>query len=150
VVADEAVKPAPRVLVAEDNPASRRLVDIILTCLGYRLTLVVDGREAVLAANAQAFDLVLMDLRMPGIDGFEAARRIRRLPFGKGSAPIVAVTADVRPRVESDVLAAGMNACLFKPIDILSLTETVAAWAGASPRLGQVGPSGRDLCGGGG
>jgi CheY-like chemotaxis protein len=141
--AEETTKPAPRVLVADDNPANRRLIDIILSELGYRLTLVGDGREAVLAVNARPFELVLMDLRMPGLDGFEAARRIRRLPEGRGDAPIVAVTADVRPRVEADVLAAGMNACLFKPFDIVSLTQTVAAWAGASPKLAPGGALGR-------
>ena len=133
--ADEALKLAPRVLLADDNPANRRLVDIILSELGYRMTLVGDGREAVMAVNASAFNLVLMDLRMPGLDGFEAARRIRKLPYGRGDAPIVAVTADLRPRVEADVRAAGMNACLFKPFDITSLTEIVAIWAGASPKL---------------
>ncbi len=131
----EAAEPAPKILVAEDNPANRRLVEIILSGLGYRVTLVSDGRDAVLAANAERFDLVLMDLRMPGLDGFEAARRIRRLRHGRGKAPIVALTADVRPRVEADALAAGMDACLFKPIDVTALTEAVATWAGASPTL---------------
>jgi CheY-like chemotaxis protein len=76
-----------------------------------------------------------MDLRMPVVDGFEAARRIRRLPHPYGATPIVAVTADTGPQVEPNVLAAGMNACLFKPIDIARLTESVAAWAGAGPLL---------------
>jgi CheY-like chemotaxis protein len=121
--------------VAEDNPANQRLVEIILSSLGYSLTLVDDGRKAVAAVEAEAFDLVLMDLRMPVLDGFEASRRIRLLEVPHAGLPIVAVTADVRPRVEADVFAAGMNGCLFKPLDIARLTNVVAAWVGTGPRL---------------
>lgn len=133
--ANETVEQAPRVLVAEDNPASQRLVDIILSSLGYDLTLVDNGRQAVQAAEVARFDLVLMDLRMPVLNGFEAAKLIRQLPDARGAPPILAVTADVRPRIEADVLEAGMNGCLFKPVDVTSLTEIVATWAGRGPRL---------------
>lgn len=137
----EGEKPAPRLLVAEDNPANQRLIEIILSSLGYRLAIVDDGRKAVHAVEAEPFDLVLMDLRMPVLDGFEAARRIRRLDGEKADIPILAVTADVRPRIEADVMSAGMNACLFKPIDVAQLTGSVAAWAGAGPRIGRYGAS---------
>jgi CheY-like chemotaxis protein len=137
----EEERPAPRLLVAEDNPANQRLIEIILSSLGYRLSIVDDGRKAVQAVEAEAFDLVLMDLRMPVLDGFEAARRIRKLEGEKSDIPILAVTADVRPRVEADVLAAGMNGCLFKPIDVSQLTAAVASWAGAGPRIGKYGSS---------
>lgn len=133
----EGERPAPRLLVAEDNPANQRLVEIILTSLGYRLSIVDDGRKAVQAAEAEAFDLVLMDLRMPVLDGFQAAKRIRKLEGERADVPILAVTADVRPRVEADALAAGMNGCLFKPIDVSKLTAAVAAWAGAGPSIGR-------------
>ncbi len=133
----EGERPAPRLLVAEDNPANQRLFEIILSSLGYRLSIVDDGRKAVQAVEAESFDLVLMDLRMPVLDGFQAAQRIRKLDGEKSDIPILAVTADVRPRVEADVMAAGMNACLFKPIDISKLTAAVAAWAGAGPRIGR-------------
>ncbi len=143
----EEQSPAPRLLVAEDNPANQRLIEIILTSLGYSLSMVDDGRKAVHAVEAEAFDLVLMDLRMPVLDGFEAAKRIRLLEVPQAQVPIVAVTADVRPRVEADVFAAGMNACLFKPIDVTKLTNVVAGWVGVGPRLAARGIGRRTLWG---
>jgi CheY-like chemotaxis protein len=121
-----------RVLVAEDNPANQRLVEIILTSLGYRVRIAPDGAEAVRAAETEPFDLILMDIRMPVLDGFEAARAIRRLHGPAGEAPIVAVTADMRPRIQEDAYAAGMNACIFKPIDITALTDLAERWTGGA------------------
>src|SRR5262245_7571172 len=125
MAAEESDNAAPHLLVAEDNPANQRLIEIILSSLGYALSLVDDGSKAVQAVEAHAFDLVLMDLRMPVLDGFEATKRIRLLEVPHAQLPIIAVTADVRPGVQQDVFAAGMNACLFKPIDVAKLTNVV-------------------------
>lgn len=129
------VKVAPRVLVAEDNPANQRLVEIILVSLGYDVRIVDDGAAALRALDSDRFDVVLMDLRMPVLNGFATARAIRELPDERANIPIIAVTADVRPRVEADAIAAGMNACLFKPLDVTRLTDLVSAWAGAGPEI---------------
>lgn len=129
------LKPVPRVLVAEDNPANQRLIHIILTSLGYEVRLAGDGREALKALDAERFDVVLMDVRMPVLDGLAATRAIRALPDARSELPVIGVTADVRPRIEADARAAGMTACLFKPLDVTRLTDLVSAWAGAGPRI---------------
>lgn len=106
-----------RVLLAEDNPINALLARTLLGRAGCVVTAVQDGEEAVAAASTGVFDLILLDIRMPRLDGLEAAQRIR---CGKGpnaSAPIVALTADTGGDERGQALKAGMDDFLTKPID---------------------------------
>jgi CheY-like chemotaxis protein/signal transduction histidine kinase len=120
-----------RILVVEDNAGNRRLLHVILRSLGQQPTCAEGGAEGVVAAARQKFDLILMDLSMPGVDGFEAARRIRLLPQPHGATPIVALTAstgqDMRERAEE----AGMDGFLQKPVEIHKLAAAIAMFAAA-------------------
>ncbi|MCC7271450.1 MAG: PAS domain S-box protein [Alphaproteobacteria bacterium] len=114
------------VLVAEDNPTNQQVVGMILRRLGHRVEMVSNGREAVEAAAARRFDLVLMDLQMPVLGGLEAAQAIRRLPPPHGRVPIVAATAMGSPEDRDACTAAGMNAVLVKPLTRASVARTIA------------------------
>jgi PAS domain S-box-containing protein len=89
--------PACRVLVVDDNPANRELVHAILTAMGAEVTEAVDGVEGVTAASTSRFDAILMDLRMPRLDGAKAAERIRGEGGPNAGTPIIAFSADARP-----------------------------------------------------
>jgi CheY-like chemotaxis protein len=123
VASDRRVRPSGvRVLVAEDDSASRRVVLSILERTGAHVDLVRNGREAVDAFSRAAYDLVLMDIQMPEMDGFEATRRIRALERdGGGHVPIVAITAHAMPGDRERCLASGMDDYLTKPIRLADL-----------------------------
>lgn len=115
-----------RVLVAEDNHVNRILAFQLLESFGHQATVVDNGRKAVLAAADGGFDLILMDLQMPELDGFEAARQIRERELGTGRrVPIVALTAHVVQGYRERALAAGMDEYVSKPIDPPLLFRTI-------------------------
>jgi signal transduction histidine kinase/ActR/RegA family two-component response regulator len=107
-----------KVLVAEDHPTNRTVVSLILEPFDVDLTLVEDGRQAVEAVEREAFDLILMDLQMPVLDGLNATREIRALEAALGLArtPIVALSANALPEHIAEARAAGMDGHLAKPI----------------------------------
>jgi signal transduction histidine kinase/CheY-like chemotaxis protein len=124
----------PRVLVVDDHPVNREVARIMLQALGCEVIEACDGHEAVQAAAAHVFDLVLMDVRMPRMDGLEATRRVRALPGAPGAVPVVAMTADAMPEDVARCLAAGMNAHLAKPVSQAGLSAFVSrALAGDLP-----------------
>jgi hypothetical protein len=88
---------------------------------GHHCDLVGDGAEALAQVQAAAYDVVLMDIQMPGMDGEAATRAIRALPGPLGRIPIVAMTANVMPEQRSSYLAAGMDAVVAKPVDAQAL-----------------------------
>jgi signal transduction histidine kinase/CheY-like chemotaxis protein/HPt (histidine-containing phosphotransfer) domain-containing protein len=114
-----------RILVVDDVAANRLVARAMLSSAGHHVALVEDGSAAVAAVQAEQFDLVLMDLQMPVMDGLEATRHIRVLPPPRGLVPIIAVTASVLPEQVAACQAAGMNAHLSKPIDRESLLRMV-------------------------
>ncbi len=114
-----------RVLMADDAPANRELVRIILQGWEVDLTTVENGAEAVQAAAGGAFDLVLMDVHMPVMDGMDATRAIRALPGSVGRVPILALTANVQPEQIGACRAAGMDAHVGKPIEVVALIEAM-------------------------
>jgi CheY-like chemotaxis protein len=126
---DEAVQgdiSAMKVLVAEDHPTNRTVVSLILEPFGVALTLVEDGRQAVEAVERETFDLILMDLQMPVLDGLSAAREIRGLEAALGlpRTPIVALSANALPEHIAEARAAGMDGHLAKPMrpdDLIAL-----------------------------
>lgn len=116
------------VLVVEDNEFNRRLLGDILMSWDQQVVLAKDGSQALQFMEQQHFDLVLLDIRMPGIDGIEVSRRIRqRETEGSLTAvPIIAITADVDVTTRTHCLAAGINAVLAKPVISDQLATTIA------------------------
>jgi PAS domain S-box-containing protein len=106
-----------RVLVADDDPTNRAIAAAMLRHAGHMPVLAEDGEIAVSMAGAGDFDVILMDVRMPGIDGLEAVRRIRRLPPPRGDVPVVALTAQVFANQIERCYAAGMDDHLSKPLE---------------------------------
>jgi signal transduction histidine kinase/ActR/RegA family two-component response regulator len=122
------------VLVAEDNDVNQLVIRAVLTQMGHRCELVGDGLTVVERAAARHWDLVLMDIQMPGLDGLTATRRIRALPGALGRVPIVALTANAMTEERRSYLDAGMDDHLSKPLDarqlarmLSRLTQTAAA-----------------------
>ncbi|MFN3295159.1 ATP-binding protein, partial [Caldimonas sp.] len=115
-----------RVLLAEDNPLNRELAVALLERAGARVTAVDNGAQAVTEVQRRKFDVVLMDVQMPEMDGFEATRRIRALPGDAARLPIVAMTANAMSGDRERSLAVGMNDHLTKPIDTTALRHTLA------------------------
>jgi len=122
-----------RVLLAEDHPTNRRVVELILDTVGVDLTSVADGAQAVSAFNSQTFDLILMDMQMPVMDGLSAIRVIRRAEAERQAArtPIYVLTANAMKEHVSASLEAGADGHLAKPITPDRLLEVVAKVAQA-------------------
>jgi CheY-like chemotaxis protein len=127
--ADTGPLPVLRVLVAEDVPVNQELVRLMLAPLGCEVVVVGDGEQAVDAAASGMFDLILMDMQMPVLDGLEATRMIRRLGGEAARTPIVALTANVLPEQIERCLRAGMNDHVGKPFVTEHLQSMVLKWA---------------------
>lgn len=118
------------VLVAEDNPINQMVIRKVLKNLGHQVTIVENGRKAVDAALDHDFDIILMDVQMPEMDGVEATRAIREHEEQQGSdksIPIVAVTAHAMKGDREEFLAAGMNAYVSKPFTPVELETTICS-----------------------
>lgn len=124
--ADAAPAPGLRILAAEDNPANRRVLEVLLSPIGVELTLVENGLEAIEALARDRFDLVLMDANMPVMDGPEAIRRIRAGDLA-GEVPIHMLTANVFAEDVARYMAAGADGVLTKPIQLRELFAVLAA-----------------------
>jgi signal transduction histidine kinase/CheY-like chemotaxis protein len=141
-----AAKPAPRVamprlagrvLLVEDNPVNQAVAQRMLARFGLQITTAGNGREAVEAMRHGAFDVVLMDVQMPEMDGFEATRAIRGMqPAGAGRIPIVALTANAMKQDREDCLAAGMDDFLSKPFSAEQLYAMLCRWLRADGAAG--------------
>jgi len=116
------------VLLAEDTPTNQMLVVHTLKKRGHEIEVAGDGRTAVHMAQGKTFDVILMDLQMPGMDGFEATAAIRALP-GRDRTPIIALTAHTMVGDRERCLAAGMEEYLPKPLDLRKLIEVVECCA---------------------
>ena len=119
---------AARILIVDDIAANRELVRAMLAPFGHHVTEASGGAEAVQAAMQREFDLILMDLQMPGMDGLEATRAIRERSELNRARPIVALSADVMPWRHAECRAAGMVDHIAKPIDPRELRAKVTAW----------------------
>ena len=122
-VGTEAPLPSMRILVAEDNATNRVVARVLLEQLGQCLAFAANGTEAVRAAQAESFDLILMDISMPVMDGMEATRQIRALKGGSARLPILALTAHAGRAEQDACLAAGCNEVLTKPLDPAALVD---------------------------
>lgn len=119
------------VLVAEDNAMVQRLIAKLLSKRGYQADFAADGNEALVAIQHKAFDLVLMDMNMPELDGVSATRLIRSLPGPERLVPIIALTGNAVVGQREICLSAGMNDYLSKPFDPADLYAKIDRW-GAS------------------
>ncbi|MDF1792307.1 MAG: PAS-domain containing protein [Thalassobaculaceae bacterium] len=131
------------ILLAEDNDVNRMLVSRMLAKAGHRIDEVPDGAEAVKAVRRRTYDLVLMDMQMPVMDGTDATAEIRAMGGEKAEMPIIALTADAVPEHRATYLDAGLDDVLLKPVDWEALNRTILWASGKSrataPREGAVG-----------
>lgn len=133
--ADKAVSSNPeppdtrvlRILVAEDNAINRMIIEAILAKAGHEVALVGDGRQAVETIKSERYDVVLMDMEMPEMDGLQAARTIRGLAGPICEVPIICLTANASAEDGVRAMAAGMNAHVVKPINPMDLLNTIAS-----------------------
>jgi PAS domain S-box-containing protein len=123
------------ILVAEDNPVNRKLVNYMLSKAGYRLTLVEDGRQALDTYSAEPghFDLIFMDIQMPRMTGLEATREIRKRETPPAHIPIIAMTAQAMKGDREKCINAGMDDYIAKPIKQDVVLSVIKKWAAPSP-----------------
>jgi PAS domain S-box-containing protein len=129
--ADNEERRPAHILIVDDLAVNRELIRTMLTPFGHSFEEVDNGADAVRAALRSGFDLILMDLQMPGMDGFEASRMIRATAALNRTTPILALSANVLPAHVDASRAAGMDDHLGKPIVPAVLAAKVAMWAGA-------------------
>ena len=129
------------VLVVDDIEVNRRLVSVMLTGAGYSVEEACDGREAMARVKKGGIDVVLLDLQMPDMDGFETAARIRTLMAEQGRVPIIAMTANATAGIIEQCLSAGMNGYVRKPATKADLLATVMDAISAKPLAEKPGDS---------
>ena len=115
------------VLLVEDNPVNQTVIEAMLRSLGFTVSVDTDGAQAVRSAEGNEFEVILMDCRLPIIDGYEATRQIRQLP-GRGEVPIIALTANALQGDRETCLSAGMNDYLAKPFKRNDLQQILQRW----------------------
>ena len=120
-----------QILVAEDHPTNQKFIGMLLGRLGHRVTFANNGQQALECVQRASapFDIVLMDIHMPELDGLSATRLIRALPGGQGQMPIIALTADVMNDAPERALQAGVNEFLSKPLQKSQLQAALERWA---------------------
>ena len=118
----------PLVLVVDDDSVHHRLFRLIADRLHVTATLVSSGEEALRILETESFDLILMDCKMPGIDGYECTARIRKLESEYSNIPIIAVTACVLPSDRERCMQSGMNDFLGKPFTLEDLNAKINQW----------------------
>jgi two-component system sensor histidine kinase RpfC len=121
------------ILVAEDNRTNQKVITKVLERAGHDVRIAENGELALDALTERAFDLVLMDVNMPVLDGIECTKLYRFASIGKKRVPIVALTADATPDARSRCLDAGMDGCLTKPIEPERLLAMIDEIAGGEP-----------------
>jgi CheY-like chemotaxis protein len=116
-----------RVLFVEDNEVNRRVVGEMLRAGGIEMAEAEDGAAGLEMIERNDYDLVLMDLRMPGMDGLTAIRHIRARPDAKAQVPVIVVTADAGSSIEADCRGAGADELILKPVSMAVLFEKIGA-----------------------
>lgn len=134
-----------RILVAEDVEINQEIIRAVLEAAGHSVDVVSDGAQAIRAVQANAYDLVLMDVQMPGVDGVEASGHIRTMAAPRGCVPIIALTANVYAEQIASFLAAGMNDHVGKPIDRKKLLGAVDRWLANGTGVEEPAPRGETV-----
>jgi two-component system, cell cycle response regulator DivK len=123
----------PKILLVEDNEMNRDMLSRRLARRGYEVVMALDGQQAVEMAQSAAPDLILMDMSLPVIDGWEATRRVKAMPATR-SIPIIALTAHAMAGDREKALEAGCDDYDTKPIDLERLLPKIQALLGRGPR----------------
>jgi DNA-binding response OmpR family regulator len=113
-----------RILIVDDNHEMVKLLSLGVSLAGHEAFPAYDGETALSLIASDRPDLALLDLMMPGIDGFETLRRLRKLPHAT-DLPVIVITASENPDLQENVASAGGNFCLHKPINLQSLEEHI-------------------------
>ena len=116
-----------RILLVEDEPINREIAQALLEDVGFIVDLAEDGGKAIERVQAATYDLILMDMQMPHINGLEATRQIRLLPEG-AAIPIIAMTANAFAEDRELCIEAGMNDFIAKPVSVSLLYQKLCAW----------------------
>jgi CheY-like chemotaxis protein len=124
-----------RVLVAEDNKINQKVIRAMLQRIGHAVTLADNGQIAVDCLQRESFDLVLMDVQMPVMDGIEATKKIRSMGLSKSKLAVVGLTASFQHSELDTYLEIGMNDCLGKPVKLINLKRTIEANRSAKPSV---------------
>ncbi|MBX9814714.1 MAG: response regulator [Sphingomonas sp.] len=114
-----------KILFVEDDAMNRRVVQDMLDVAGAHMTGADSGERGLELLDAQDFDVVLMDLRMPGMDGLTAIGHIRARGDAKAALPVIVITADTAPNLRDECLAGGADEVLFKPVAMDSLFDAI-------------------------
>jgi len=117
-----------RVLIAEDSPSAAKVARRMVEKLGYQVDVVHDGEAALNAVAEGGYDVVLMDCKMPQMDGYQATRAIRQLPGAEQSVPVIALTASNLEGDDLRCFVAGMDDYLAKPVKATQLAEALERW----------------------
>lgn len=128
-VDENSLRPSATVLLVDDNPANLQLASELLRGLNTQVVQANSGKQAIEACQGYDFDVIFMDIQMPGMDGMEATRHIRALEQGKGRTPIIALTAHTITDQKTDLLIAGMDDCISKPVNESQLAHIINRWA---------------------
>lgn len=121
---------AHRILVVDDEDVNREILKSFLRKQGHESVFAINGAQAVEMAAREPFDLILMDVQMPVMDGLEATRRIRELPLPHSHVPIIGLTASFRASDVQTYFQAGMTKCLAKPIDWTRFADALSRYLG--------------------
>jgi CheY-like chemotaxis protein len=125
IAPERSLRRALHILVVDDDSIQRHVVAAFMVRAGHSVTCVSSGGEAIIAAKNEDFDVILMDVRMPVIDGVEATRRIRSISAARGLVPIVGVTAQDCPEHIQRCIHAGMDGHILKPVSMETLLAIV-------------------------
>ena len=122
-----------KVLHVDDDPMNLRVVQEILGAFGHQAVMACSGREALDRLDIEAFDLVLLDIHMPGMTGIETIEHLRGSPGPQRAVPVIALTADVYSRRPAEYIALGFNDFVSKPILVSALMAAIKACVATSP-----------------
>ena len=125
-------------LLVEDNPANQKLATYILQDRGHQVEIAADGHEALCLTERNCYDVILMDVQMPGMDGLEATAAIRKRENGENRVPIIAMTAHAMKGDRQRCLAAGMDGYLSKPVNAREMIGLVESLAGGAVPAAQL------------
>ncbi len=126
------VRSTVRVLAVDDNPANLKLIITLLESIGVQVDGARNGEDAVKAVQSAQYDLIFMDIQMPGMDGKQATRRIRQMEPAQARVPIIALTAHALAEERQSMLDSGMDDYLTKPVDEDQLHRTLFKWTGTA------------------
>ena len=129
---DEPKMPSASVLLVDDNPANLQLASELLRGLNTQVVQASNGLQAIDACKTQQFDVIFMDIQMPGMDGFQTTKRIRDMEKNAQRTPIIALTAHSLTEQKAELLIAGMDDCISKPVSESQLAHIINRWASLS------------------